>query len=338
MRMKRIAMFMLVVMLLILTGCSNKTTTDPAPTSADTGSEAPKISTKRLAVAGGPAGGAYYPIALACAEVWMENIDGLTVDVVNTAGSVENPLLIGQNEFHTGQTTSDTLVEAYNGTLRFEGMKQSDLRLFFTGVSQGVTHIVVGKDITDISQLKGKHIAMGTEGSSTPARMMSILNGYGITADDITVSYMDYTAGMQALVDGQVDCSVAGGAAPIASVQELAANRNFEYRLLSVDQKIAESIIKDNPSTIIYKVPAGTYNRQDYDVIALSNPNVMVINANVEEELVYQMTKSIFENLDVIHKAHASTFGLSLETATSDLGVPYHPGAVRYFREIGAMK
>ena len=116
----------------------------------------------------------------------------------------------------------------------------------------------------------------------------------------------------------------------------MAARNSFEYNLLSLDRDVAERIAAASPVFAAGTIPAGVYERQDYDVIVLQTGNIMVTNANIPEDVMYNLTKSIFENLDVLYAAHPATRGLKLEVAVKEV-IPFHPGAKRYYVEQGVM-
>ena len=296
-----------------------------------------KAKVTRLSIAGGPSGGAYYAVSLGMADLLMKKIEGMNVDVVTTAGAVENPLLIGQGENDFGITTGETALAAYEGTDAFAGRKQSDLRILFSGVAGGYWHLVTNARMTSIDQLKGKHIAMGPEGNISPVISMLVFKQYGIGAGDFTPSYLAFEDGMSALSDGQVDAAVATGAVPLSAVQELAANINFNYKIQPLSKSVADAIVAENPvygTTIIRK---GTYNRQNEDVLTIGTTNFMVTNAKVPDDVVYQVVKAIFENLETLQQSHPSAKEITLQGAAVDL-IPIHEGAKRYYREMGIIK
>ena len=292
----------------------------------------------RISIAGGPPGAAYYAISLGVADLLMKQIPGLEIDVVSTQGAVENPLLIGMNENDMGISNDESILYAYMGTNSFQGRQQKDLRLLYSGVSSGRYHMVARGDITSFEQLRGKHVSLGAEGNVGAVVSRIVFQKYGINQNDYTPTFLSVEDGFTALADGLIDASATAGAIPLPGLQELAAKPNVNYRILSIDKKILDDIYAEYKIYAPGTIPGGTYQRQDYNVDTIATTNFMVINANVDEELVYQMTKAIFENLDAVYASHPSARGLTLETGSSNELIPFHEGAKRYFREVGAIK
>jgi TRAP transporter TAXI family solute receptor len=302
------------------------------------GGQQGKGKTTRISIAAGPSGAAYYAISMGVADVLMKSIEGMQVDVVTTAGAVENPLLIGQHENDLGISNDESILYAYNGTNSFAGHQQKDLRLMYAGVSSGRYHMIANGNITSFEQLKGKHVSLGAEGNFGAVVSVLVFKKYGITPSDFTASYLSVGDSFSALADGQIDAAATSGATPLPAVQELAAKANANYRILSIDKGILDAIYSENKIYIPATIPKGTYKGQDYDVQTIGTTNFMAVNANVDEELVYRMTKAIFENLDAIHASHPSARNLTLEGAAANELIPLHDGAKRYFREVGVYK
>ena len=296
-----------------------------------------EANVSRLSIAGGPAGGAYYAVSLGMADLLMNKIQGMTIDVVTTGGNIENALFVGQRENDFGLSTGDAVKASYDGTDAFAGRKQGDLRVMFSGVAGGAFHLITHTRITSIEQLRGRRIAMGPEGNVSPPIGFIVFRHHGLNPGDFTPSYLSFPDGMSALSDGQVEASLATGAIPLGAVQELAANLNFNYRIHSINRSVLDGILKENPvygSTII---PSTTYNRQGEDVLTVGTTNYMLVNVKVPDDVVYQLVKITFENLETLHRSHPSARAISLEGATDAL-IPIHNGAIRYYKERGLIK
>lgn len=290
----------------------------------------------RFSIAGGPVGGAYFALSLGIADVLMREIEGWSVDVVTTAGAIENPFLVGQRENDFGLATGEMILAAYQGTGIFAGHRQSDLRVMFSGVAGGAWHLITHQNITSIDQLRGSHIAIGPEGNVTAPLTFIVFRHLGLNPGDITTSFLSFADGMTALSDGRVAASLATGAPPLAAVQELAANVNFPFRIHSISRSVAYAVVEENPAYGVITIPRGTYSRQDEDVLTIGTTNFMVVNANVPDDVVYQIVRTIFENLDTVHMAHASARALTLDVAGYEI-IPMHPGARRFFRDRGVI-
>ncbi len=291
-----------------------------------------------ISIAGGPAGGAYYPLSVGMSEIIGKNIPGYGVDVVATAGSVENAIMVGTGESEISITNGDVAYEAYTGTGRYQKKKLPDIRVLFAGIAGGPLHVVVPKasDIKSYAQMKGKKVAIGPQGGSTPYMALSLLKYYGVQKSDMRLSYLNYEDGMQALQDGHVNVSMAVGPMPLPSLKQMATFGKFAFDMPSVESDKAQAFLKDYPFFNLVTIPAPLYGL-GYEVKTISSTNIVVVNAKVSEDLVYRITKAIFENLGTMHSAHPAGKTIKLETAPVKY-LPMHPGAEKYFREKGVMK
>lgn len=156
----------------------------------------------------------------------------------------------------------------------------------------------------------------------------------GYTWDDITPSYLSFSEGMQALSDGKVDMAIASAGPPVSAIQELAATGKA-FRLLNFDDEFRARFLESYPYYIEYVIPKDTYGLSE-DVTTVATQNMVMVNANLDEELVYRMTKAIFENLDSLKAAAPAATDITLENAPKT-DIPLHPGAERYYKEAGIL-
>ena len=288
-----------------------------------------------ISIAAGPAGGSYYPLSIGMSEIIHKNIAGAKVDVVNTGGSTENTTMVGAGECEIGITNGDTAYEGFTGTGKYAKKKLPDIRLLYAGIAGGPLHAVVGQAsaIKSYAQLKGKKIALGPQGNTTGFLTLAVLKYYGIQKQDLRLSYLNFDEGIQALQDGQVDVTTIIGPLPLPSVKQLATFGRFAFDLISIEEDKAQAFRKDNPFFNVIKIPAAMYGL-GHEVKTLSSTNIVIVNAKVSEDVAYRVTKSIFENLSMMHTAHPSGRAIKLENAVIDY-LPLHPGAEKYFREKG---
>jgi uncharacterized protein len=286
-----------------------------------------------LSIAGGPSGGSYYPLSLGMAEAIGKNIPEIKVDVVNSAGAVENATLVGTGESDISITNGDAAYEAYSGTGRYAGKKLPQIRAMFGGIDGGLFHVVVSRasGIKSYAQIKGKKVAIGPQGGATPYMAFLILKYYGIQKTDMRLSYLNYGDGMQALQDGQVDVSMAVGSMPLAAVKQMATFGKFAFDIPSIDMDKAQLFLKEYPFYSLVSVPPDMYGL-GYEAKGAASTNIAVVSAKLSDDLVYRMTKAIFENLNVLYNAHPSAKTIKLGSAPVKY-LPMHPGAEKYFRE-----
>lgn len=291
-----------------------------------------------LSIAGGPSGGSYYPLSLGMAGAIGKNIPGIKVDVVNSAGAVENATLIGTGESDISITNGDAAYEAYSGTGRYAGKKLPHIRALFGGIDGGLFHVVVPRasGIKSYAQIKGKKVAIGPQGGATPYMAFLILKYYGIQKTEMRLSYLNYGDGMQALQDGQVDVSMAVGSMPLAAVKQMATFGKFAFDIPSIEMDKAQLFLKDYPFYSLVTVPPDMYGL-GYEAKGAASTNIAVVSAKLSDDLVYQITKAIFENLKMLYDAHPSAKTMKLESAPVKY-LPMHPGAEKYFQEKKVIK
>jgi TRAP transporter TAXI family solute receptor len=302
------------------------------------GSPMAEAASKLIAIAGGPSGGSYYPLSIGISEIITRNISDLKVDVAVTAGAVENCTLVGTGEADMAFTNGDAAYEAYTGTARYAGKKLPNMRILFGGVPGGFFHTAVAKKsgITSFSHLKGKRVAFGPQGSTTEYLAEKLFQYYGVKKGDMKLTYLSYSDGIQALVDGHVDAALVVAPLPAVAVKQLATVGKLDFTIVQVEENKAKQFVKDNPFYTIGTIPADMYGL-GHTVRSIASTNIMAINAKLEADLVYQITKAIFANLDTLSKAHPAGKRIKLETAVVQY-VPLHPGAEKYYRERGLLK
>ena len=295
---------------------------------------APKI----IGIAGGPNGGAYYPLSIGVAKIIETAMPGLKVDVAVTAGAIANSTLVGTGEMDMGFTNGDAVYEAYTGTGRYAKGKLPDIRILFGGVPGGVFHVVVAKNgpISSLGQLKGKRVAIGPQGGATEYLAPIVLKYYGVQKDDMKLTFVSYSDGIQALSDGQVDAAMVTSPVPAQAIKQLAAVGKLEFKVLGIEPEKAAQFIKDNPFYVPFTLPAKIYGL-DQEIHTVATTNIMSVNAKLDTDTVYKITKGIFENLDILVKAHPSAKGIALKTAPVTY-IPLHPGAEKYYREKGLIQ
>ena len=292
---------------------------------------------KAVSIATAAMGGGYYSLGIGISEILKSNIDNLDVTVEVTGGTVENPGLVNSGECDLGIANTDMAYFAPIGEEPFE-TANSNLAGWFGGAAGGVVHYCVleSSGITTIDDLVGRTIAVGPQGNSTSLFLRKVLEAAGHSWDDITPSYMSFSEGMQALSDGKVDMAIASAYPPVSAVQELAASGKA-YRILEFDDEFRAAFLELYPYYSEFVIPANSYDGQPDAVKTLSTENMTIVNKDLDEELVYQMTKAVFENLDTLKASATSAATMTLEGAPAT-GIELHPGAARYYREMGVLE
>lgn len=343
--MKRTLSLLLCLLLLIaMTSCSggsqapaSSATPSSAAASVSSSSQpAAPVSKTAVSIATAGMGGAYYPVGVGLSEIFTNYVPEVEARVEVTGGTVENPGLVDLGDAEIGLANKDMAYFAFEGAEPFN-QKHENLRGLFNGLAPGVVHYAVleSSGIKTLSDLKGKKVAVGPQGNSTSLFLRKALETLGYFWGDITPSYLSFSEGMQALSDGKVDMAIASAGTPVSAIQELAATGK-SFRLLGLEDEFRAKFLEAYPYYMAYTIPKDVYNLPE-DVVTVATQNMVMVNADVSEELVYKMTKAIFENLDILIAASPSASYVTLEDAPNT-NIPLHPGAERYFKEVGALK
>ena len=293
-----------------------------------------KNAKKDYILATGGTGGTYYPFGGAIANIWNTKIENMNVTAQATGASAENLRLINKGEAEYAIVQNNVMDYAYNGKDLFAGEKLENIMTIGTLYPE-VVQIAVSKDsgIKSVADFKGKRISVGDAGSGVEFNAKQILEGYGLTFDDIKKSNLSFKESAEGIQNGTLDgCFVTAGV-PNAALQELAFSAGLV--LVPVDSAAAEKICKKYNYYTVTSIPGGTYKGTDSDTAALAIKATLAVNAKLDEEIVYQMTKALFENLDSLAAAHAKGKEVSAKAAVTGVSVPFHPGAKKYFTEIG---
>jgi len=299
----------------------------------------PSMAQKKfLTLASGSPGGAYYPLGGGMAVVIQKTTD-LRCAAESTGASVENCRLVGARESDMGMVMGSIAYKAVEGQQPFE--KKFPLVTLFQ-MYPAPEHIVTvsGKGIKSIKDLKGKKVSIDVPGSGCAVMAKAILEEYGFNLEkDLTIANLSQSESVQALKDGIVDAVFFNFAYPGSAVLDLAATRDIV--LVPVERDMADKIVKKYPYYVKITIPAKTYPKADYDVLCLGDSNVLIANKQMEEGVAYQIVKAIFENVDkgkwALVNIHPIASQLTPKNAVIS-PIELHPGAIKYFKEVGAIK
>jgi TRAP transporter TAXI family solute receptor len=292
---------------------------------------------KFLSIATASIGGSYYPIGVGIAEIVNRCVPDVEMKVEVTGGGLENPKLVGTGEADLGFTNHFAYM-AYHGEPPYD-RKYSDLRLLFAGVSPGAYQIVVRADsgIRSLSDLKGKRVAMGPQGGGAIVQFPLMLEFHNLTMNDFRASYMSYDEGILALTDGRVDAALVAAPVPSPAITSLAASKRVDFRIITWSPQVRDAFLQKYPYFAAVDIPGSVYGLPDV-THTVGTVNVVIANAKLSEDLVYKITKSIFDNLATLQQSHPSATSIDLASAVSVRLIPFHPGAERYYKERGVLK
>ncbi|MFT6092080.1 MAG: TRAP transporter TAXI family solute receptor [Sulfitobacter sp.] len=296
---------------------------------------APALAQQQLSIATGGTGGVYYPVGGGLAEIINTHIEGFSATAEVTGASVENMGLIATGDVDLAIGLADTVAQAYLGTGRFEGQQLPMIR-GLASIYANMIHIVAleGSGITSLEDLRGKRVSIGAPGSGTEVNASSILEANGITYDDIDEQRLNFNETADALSNGDIDAGFWSVGAPTSSILNLATTQDIVILELS-EAELAAAMAADS-TFATSTLAGGSYNGVDADITVLGIPNVLTVSSEMSDDVAYAITKAMFENIAELQAVHPAANETTVEFTMSATPVPLHPGAIRYYEEIGA--
>ncbi len=292
--------------------------------------------TTDLLMGTGSQGGTYFPLGAEMANVWNEHIDSINVTSTESGASVENLAKISRGEFDLGMSVNLPAVDAYEGTGEFAGNAVDNFAFIghiYPEVMQIVTREATG--VATIADLAGKRIAIGPPGSGTQAAAKLILEAYGLTDSDYEAYQEGFGDAKSKLQDGTIDASFGLLGLPDAGIDELqAATKDVKFLEVTGD---ALTYIEENSGYSGLTIAAGSYEWLEADAHTVSAFAILVANTDtVDDELAYELAKVMIEkNADNTHPQSNHTTQQNALNGSN--GLPIHPGAEKYYKEIGIL-
>lgn len=281
----------------------------------------------------GGTSGVYYPMGVALSKIYGDKIANTRPSVQATKASVENLVLLQQGRGEIAFTLGDSLDAAWKGDEE-AGFKTPLKKLRgITAIYPNYVQIVASKEsgIKTLGDLKGKRLSVGAPKSGTELNARAILGAAGIAYKDLgKIEYLPFAESVELMKNRQLDATLQSAGLGVASIRDLASS--VEIVVVEVPKAVID---KAGPPFISTPIPANTYGGQTTDVNTAAVVNYLVTHDGVKEELVYQMTKNIFENLGELGSSHSAGKSIKLENALDGMPVPLHPGAARYLKEKG---
>ncbi len=284
----------------------------------------------------GGTSGVYYPLGVALSEIYGQNIQGARTQVQATKASVENLNLLQAGRGEIGFTLGDSLKEAWAGNTEAGFPGKLDKLRGIAAIYPNYVQIVASKEsgITDLEGLKGRSLSVGAPASGTELNARAIFAAAGMSYQDLgKLEYLPFAESVELIKNRQLDATLQSAGLGVASLRDLATS--VPINVVAVAPEIVEQI---GAPFIAATIPAGTYDGQSEDVPTAAVGNFLVSHEGVSEETAYQMTKLLFENLDKMAASHAAAKAIDVQKALDGMPVPLHPGAERYYREVGVLK
>ncbi|MCB1867108.1 MAG: TAXI family TRAP transporter solute-binding subunit [Gammaproteobacteria bacterium] len=284
----------------------------------------------------GGTSGVYYPIGVALSQIYGSKIEGAKASVQSTKASVENLNLLQAGRGELALALGDAVADAWNG-VEEAGYKAPLKKLrAIGGAYPNYIQIVASADsgIKSLADLKGRSISVGAPKSGTELNSRAVFKAAGLTYGDMgKVEYLPYAESVELIKNRQLDATLQSSGLGMAAYRDLAAT--MQIRFISIPAEVVAKI--DSAAYQPSVIPANTYEGQTEDVPTAAITNIFVTHSGVSDELAYQMTKLMFDNLGDLTAAHASAKGIKLESAAKHLPIPLHPGAERFYKEAGVL-
>jgi len=288
-------------------------------------------------------GGTYYPVGVALATITKAQLydtDGISLSAISSAGSMENIRLLRDNQAQFALLQGVFAAWAWNG----EGpvsRRQPWLRSIMA-TWLNAEHFVLLTELTstgtiaDLDTLDGQRFVLGARNSGAAYTGDHILTSLGIDYHDrFNLAWMGYGATANAIQDGTIVGMNIPGGVPVTGITRAMASAGDDLTILEFSDEQLARVNATYPLWSRYVIPADTYPNQPREIHTIAHPNLLVVRADIPDAVVYKITRAIFENLDALHEIHGATRELTLGNALRGLGAPLHPGAARYYREMG---
>ncbi len=295
------------------------------------GAEAQKIDLKIMT---GPMGGAWYPLGGAIADAVQKQIPEITFSVM-PGGGIGNVEALETGKCDIGFANSCSAVDGLFGRPPFK-KKMENMRQLANLYPQYFQMVVAeGSGIKSVADMKGKVLACDRKGLTGEQLSELVLKVYGLSYKDLAkVNHVSYSDGVSLMKDGHAQGFFLITTIPSSSIIDLAADRKI--RLLSLPEDKIKDLQKINSGFLKRVIPKGTYPGVDYEVQGVGAFTHLIISAKLPDDLVYRITKIIAENVPRFADVVKDMKGVTPKDLAFDVGVPYHPGALKYYKEIGA--
>ena len=286
-----------------------------------------------ISIGTGGTGGIYYPYGGGVAEIWSKYVKDVKAVAEVTGASVENVKLAHKGETVIGEVMGDVAVAGFNGLDKFNGKKHDilSMAIMYPNLLQIVS--LKSSGVTDITQVKGRSISTGSPGSGTNFMAEAVLKALDIAPDSYKDSRLSFTENANALRDGTIDVGVWSVGPGTSSILDLATTH--EINMIGFTPEQTQRILAANETYSAVELAGGVYRGIDQPVATIGVWNVMICQASLDTEMVYNLVKALFEHNDYLQKIHPSAAYTTPENAVKYSQIPLHPGTIKYLEEKG---
>ena len=331
---KVLSLILALAMVFALVACGEK---QPA-TDGDASSDGDKPARGNVIMTFGTAdtGGSMYPAGAAVSQVWTNNVEGVKCNTQTSTGSFQNCQDVSTGEVDVAVATSDVVLNAYNGTGKFADIgKLDNLRVIgavYTSVLSGVA--LKSSGLTYIHDLLGKRVAVGPAASATENATLAAFAAMDITKDNTSLENLGLGDGADSVGDGILDAAFGFAGLPIGGQLNLAATK--EIQVLDMTQEESDKVLAGNAAYIQTKIPAGTYTGQDNDANTFGVKCLIIVTADMDADLVYDLCKAMNEHTEELAAGNALLKDMTDPSfLCTQMPIPLHDGAQKYYSEQG---
>lgn len=290
----------------------------------------------RISIATGGTGGVYYPLGGGMAALISKHIPNTEATAEVTTASVDNVKLLHGNRVALALSLPDTAWDGFNGQIK--GLPERAHIRALMALYSNYMHIVAtdGSGIKSVPDLKGKRVSLGAPGSGTEIKGLRVMEAYGLTAKDLKAhERLGVGESAGALKDRKIDAFFWDGGLPTAAVLDLAATPGIKIHLIPHGDAVAKMVAKYGPLYFVADIPKGTYKGVDENIPVAAVTNLLIANEKLDENLAYQITKVLLEHTADLVAVHKAASEINLKNAVVGSPIPFHPGALRYYKEKG---
>lgn len=284
------------------------------------------------------ASGALYAVGAAITNMWSNNVPGVQASSQASAGGIANLTMVSEGEAQVSIAIASNVYQCYKGLDTFKDHAYPDLKVI-GGLYLNPNQVVASANsgIENIQDIKGKHFAVASAGSSVYNEADTHLTATGMKfPDDIKAEYITFGDAADMLQNGTIDGAWIMSGAPASAVTQALTSGSH---LVPIDDALLAKLKAEHPWYTGFTIKAGTYPNQDKDVKTSAIKMVMFCRGDLPEDKVYEMTKALWTHMEELGQAQKNLKGLKAENAVKDIaGVPLHPGAEKYYKEIGVLK
>lgn len=301
--------------------------------SCEGGCERYRSKTTFVSIGTGGTGGVYYPYGGGLAEIWSRHVPGIKAAAEVTGASVENVKLAHRGETVVGEIMGDVAYQAYHGEGKFTGEPQNILAMavMYPNVFQLVT--LESSGIETVRDIEGRIVSIGAPGSGTAFMSDLVLTGLGFGKESFRRRRLSFIESANAMKDRTIEAGIWCVAPPTSSIMDLATTHHI--RVVPFDDEERERIFSKYPFYSSYELPGGLYRGVEEPVETISVWNVIICTADLPSDLVYMLTKVLFENNEYMKQIHPFAAFTTPENTVQHCPIPLHPGAIRYLQERG---